>query len=108
MIFRKPARSGRRGAMRERRRGADRRGSPGRRSSDYVGRFGPLTFLWALCGALVVLYLFFIAVGGVDPSDNTAVSVAVLVLALAWLAHSWRRLWAGGASPVSDRERRGF
>ena len=96
--------------MRERRRRGvdDRRRSPGRRSSDYIGRATPLTFLWALCGALVVLYLFFVVAGGVDPGDHTEWSIAVLVLAVLWLLHSWRRLWSGGASPAADRERRGF
>jgi hypothetical protein len=73
-----------------------------------VGRATPLTFFWAIIGALVVLYLFFVAVGGVDPGEDPAWAIAALVLALLWLAHSWRRLWAGGASPTSDRERRGF
>ena len=91
-----------------RRRTRDRRQSRGRRASDYVGRASPITFLWALCGALVVLYLFFVAIGGVDPSDEPVWGVIALVLAVLWLVHSWRRLWAGGASPVADRERRGF
>ena len=94
--------------MAERRRNADRRRNPGRRSSDYKGGFTPLTFLMALCGGLVVLYLFFVAVGGVDPTEDPGWTIAALVLALLWLAYSWRRLWAGGASPTSDRERRGF
>jgi type VI protein secretion system component VasK len=95
--------------MAERRRNPDRRRTPeGRRSSDYSGRFTPLTFVMALCGALVVLYLFFVAIGGVDPTENTGWTIAALVLALIWLAYSWRRLWAGGASPTPDRERRGF
>ena len=86
----------------------ERRRSAGRRSSDYVGGFTPLTFLIALCGGLVVLYLFFAAVGGVDPSDKPGWTIAALVLALLWLAASWKRLLAGGASPPGDRERRGF
>jgi hypothetical protein len=90
------------------RRSGDRRGGPGRRSSDYQGRATPLTFFWATCGALVVVYLFFVALGGVDPSDEPGWGIAALVLALLWLGHSWRRLWAGGASPAGDRERRGF
>jgi hypothetical protein len=99
--------------MAERRRRSDRRSSerragPGRRSSDYIGRATPLTFFWAIIGALVVLYLFFVAVGGVDPGEDPAWAIAALVLATLWLAHSWRRLWSGGASPTSDRERRGF
>jgi hypothetical protein len=94
--------------MAERRRRRDRRETPGRRSSDYEGRATPLTFFWATCGALVVLYLFFVAIGGVNPEDDPAWAIAALVLAVLWLAHSWRRLWAGGASPAPDRERRGF
>ena len=90
------------------RRRRERRQSEGRRSSDYEGRATPLTFLWALIGALVVLYLFFVVTGGVDPGDDPAWGIAALVLALLWLAHSWRRLWGGGASPAPDRERRGF
>ena len=94
--------------MAERRRRPDRRSTAGRRSSDYRGGFTPLTFAMALCGALVVLYLFFVAIGGVDPTENTGWTIAALVLALVWLAYSWRRLWSGGASPTPDRERRGF
>ena len=93
---------------REDRRSGERRSSTGRRSSDYRGGFTPLTFAAALCGALVVLYLFFIAIGGVDPTEDKGWTIAALVLAILWLAYSWRRLWAGGASPASDRERRGF
>jgi hypothetical protein len=90
------------------RRSGERRESYGRRSGDYIGRFTPVTFVAAICGGLVVLYLFFVAVGGVDPTDDKGWTIAALVLALVWLAYSWRRLWAGGASPTSDRERRGF
>ena len=93
----------------ERRRRQDRREKPeGRRSSDYKGGFTPVTLLMSLCGALVVLYLFFIAIGGVDPTDTEGWTIAALVLAIIWLAYSWRRLWSGGASPSADRERRGF
>ena len=94
--------------MAERRRNPDRRESPGRRSADYEGRITITTIFWALIGALVVLYLFFVAVGGVDPGDDPAWGIAALVLAVLWLAHSWRRLLIGGASPPADRERRGF
>ena len=94
--------------MAERRAGEDRRSSPGRRATDPRGGITPLTVVMAICGALVVLYLFFLAVGGVDPTDDTGWTIAALVLAIVWLAYSWRRLWAGGASPSDDRERRGF
>lgn len=63
---------------------------------------------WAVVGALVVLYLFLVAIGGVDPGDAPAASIAATAAGVLWLAHAWRRLWAGGHSPVGDRERRGF
>src|SRR5688572_5558089 len=90
------------------RRAAERRSTTGRRSSDYRGAFTPVTVLMSICGALVVLYLFFVAVGGVDPTEDKVWTIAALILAILWLAYSWRRLWSGGASPTSDRERRGF
>jgi len=92
----------------ERRQRPDRRRSEGRRKSDYEGRFSVVTFVPALCGALVVVYLFFVAVSGADLADEPGWAIAALVLALIWLAASWRRLVAGGASPRGDRERRGF
>ena len=55
-----------------------------------------------------MLFLFFVAIGSVDPTEEPAWAIGALVLALIWLAYSWRRLWAGGASPTIDRERRGF
>ena len=90
------------------RRNAERRGGVGRRSGDVIGQATIVTFFWALVGALVVLYLFFVAVGGVDPDKDSVWTIIALVLAVLWLAHSWRRLWFGGASPSGDRERRGF
>ena len=90
------------------RRGGERRTSAGRRSSDYRGGFTPITIVMSICGALVVLYLFFVLVGGVDPTQDEGWTIAALVLAILWLVYSWRRLWSGGASPTADRERRGF
>ena len=95
--------------MRERRQREDRRKNPeGRRSSDYEGRASVTTFVPALCGALVVVYLFFVAVSGSDVAAEPGWAIAALVLALIWLAFSWRRVLAGGGSPRGDRERRGF
>ena len=86
----------------------ERRRSAGRRSNDYVGGFTLTAFLIALCGGLVVMYLFFAAIGGFDIGDEPVWTIVVLVLAVVWLAASWQRLVAGGASPRGDRERRGF
>jgi ATP/ADP translocase len=93
----------------ERRQREDRRAAPeGRRKTDYEGRFHLFAFIPALCGALVVVYLFFVAVSGSELAEEPGWAIAALVLALIWLAASWRRLLAGGASPKGDRERRGF
>ena len=93
----------------EERRDGERR-TPGRRSDDVrKGRSATIqAIIWAVLGAVVVLYLFFLAVGAVTPDDAPAATIAVLVLAALWMAHSWRRLWGSGASPYGDRERRGF
>ena len=93
----------------DRRSGRDRRRSGAdRRATDTEGRFGALPALWAVVGALVVVYLFFMALGNVRPGDAPVATVVALVLAVAWLAHAWRRLLLGSRSPVGDRERRGF
>jgi hypothetical protein len=95
----------------------ERRQSPGRRSEDYRhmpahlrhhSGFSPLAAIWALIGAIVVLYLFLIALQTFKPSEAPAASITVAVLAVLWFAHAYRRLWAGGFSHRSDRERRGF
>ena len=66
------------------------------------------TIAWAVVGGLVVLFLFFLALGAVDPAEARVATIVVLALAIAWLAHSWRRLLAGGTGDRADRERRGF
>ena len=95
----------------------ERRQTPGRRREDYFTRpsherhrtgFTVTAAFWALIGATVVLYLFFIAIGSINPRQAPAVSITVLVLAVVWFAHAYRRLWAGGFSHRTDRERRGF
>jgi uncharacterized membrane protein len=65
-------------------------------------------FAWAVCGGLVIAYLFFVAIGGVDPVTAGAASLVVLALGGLWLSHAWRTVLHGGASSRADRERRGF
>jgi hypothetical protein len=48
---------------------------------------------WALCGAIVVLYIFFAALGAIEPGEAVELTVVVLALAALWLAHAWRGLW---------------
>jgi hypothetical protein len=93
--------------------GQPRRGSrdePASRSERLhaQGSSGMRAAFWAIIGSIVVIYLFFIALGGIDPGDATVATIIVLALAVLWLAHAWRRLITGGSSPVGDRERRGF
>jgi membrane protein YdbS with pleckstrin-like domain len=64
--------------------------------------------VWAILGAGVVLYLFLLAVGGINPDNARVVTAAVAVVAVVWVVHAWRRLWSGGYSSRADRERRGF
>ena len=91
----------------ERRRRARRRSD--RRDMRFIeGRFALAPALWALIGSMVVLYLFLVAVGGVDPGDAPVATGVILAAAVLWLGHNWRRVLRGGASPRGDRERRGF
>jgi hypothetical protein len=48
---------------------------------------------WAACGTIVVLFIFFAALGAVEPGDAIGLTIAVLALAVLWLAHEWRGLW---------------
>jgi 4-amino-4-deoxy-L-arabinose transferase-like glycosyltransferase len=63
----------------------------------------------ALCGGLVILYLFFVAVGTVKIGDAIGATVVVLVLALIWLLAYWqRRRTNASVFQRPERERRGF
>jgi hypothetical protein len=62
------------------------------------------TALWAVIGALVVLYILFATLDAIDPGEARGLTIAILVLAALWLAHAWRRLWADEGE---DRGRRG-
>ena len=95
----------------ERRTGADRREAGGRREEDrrQARLYTAWAATWAVIGAIVVLFLFLTVIGAVNPDKAPAASIVVLVLAIAWLAHAWRRLLAPRwhvSRP--DRERRGF
>ena len=102
------------GTVEERRSGerrtGERRGAGGRREEDRRARRREtaIAFVWALVGAVVVLYLFLLVLDAVDPDRAPAASIVVLVLAVAWVAHAWRRLFLSGHVSRPDRERRGF
>jgi hypothetical protein len=48
---------------------------------------------WAVCGVIVVLFIFFAALGAVEPDEALELTIVVLALAVLWLAHAWRGLW---------------
>jgi len=67
-----------------------------------------LAAAWAVAGALVVLFVCLLAIGAFTPSGAPGASIVATAVGGVWLAHAWRRLWAGGYSRRGDRERRGF
>jgi hypothetical protein len=48
---------------------------------------------WALCATVVVLFIFFAALGALEPSEALELTIVVLALAALWLAHAWRDLF---------------
>jgi hypothetical protein len=48
---------------------------------------------WGTCGAIVVAYIFFAALGAVQPDEAVELTIVVLALAVLWLGHAWRDLW---------------
>jgi hypothetical protein len=94
----------------ERRRTPDRR-QTGRRAEDQIGflRTAAAAAV-AICGGLVIIYLFFGAIGAVDFKDAAAATIVTVVMAGVWLGGYWyrqRTMGPRGVSPM-DRERRGF
>ena len=64
----------------------------------------------AIAGGLVVIYLFFGAIGAVDFGDAAAATVVAIVMAGVWVGGYWwrqRSIEPRGTSQ-QDRERRGF
>jgi hypothetical protein len=94
---------------RSERREAERR-SGGRRSADRARtrsyQFWATT--WAIVGSIVVLYLFLLGLNAFSPGEAPVATAVILALAVAWLAHAWRRIVVGGFVSRPDRERRGF
>jgi protein-S-isoprenylcysteine O-methyltransferase Ste14 len=63
----------------------------------------------ALCGGLVLVFVFFWALGAVDVTDAVATTSVVMLLALVWLAVYLYRSRQEETDVIRrDRERRGF
>ena len=88
----------------------DRREGARRRIEDRYQRFRDIAAtLIAFCGGLVVMFLFFAAIGAVNLGDAIGFTIGAIVLTAVWLLGAWQRA-RSGASFVTrpDRERRGF
>jgi fatty acid desaturase len=67
--------------------------------------------LWILILAIVVLFAFFVALGAFSPGEVVGLTLAVVVLALLWIAHAmWDSRHRDPHDPAITRarERRGF
>jgi uncharacterized membrane protein len=66
---------------------------------------------WILVLSVVVLFAFFVALGAFSPGDVVGLTLAVVGLALLWLAHAmWdaRHRTGRDVATIRARERRGF
>lgn len=87
-----------------------RRRAP-RRAADRAKLLRDMAALvFALCGGLAVVYLFFAAFGAIDLGEAITASVIAIGLGLVWMiGFGYRmRTQAARAAQRSDRERRGF
>ena len=86
-----------------------RRPAP-RRAADRAKLLRDMAALvFALCGGLAVVYLFFAAFGAIDVGEAVTASVIALGLGLVWMLGFGVRLRTQAArAQRSDRERRGF
>jgi hypothetical protein len=63
----------------------------------------------AICGGLVVVYIFFWAFGAFSLGEAAAATVVVILLGVVWLAGVYYRYRTGAIFITRrDRERRGF
>jgi hypothetical protein len=66
---------------------------------------------WILVLSVVVLFAFFVALGAFSPGEVAGLTIAVVVLALLWIAHAvWDSRHRDPHDPaiIRARERRGF
>ena len=66
---------------------------------------------WVLILSLIVLFAFFVALGAFSPSEVIGLTVVMIGLTAAWIAHAfWDARHRDSRDPASirARERRGF
>jgi hypothetical protein len=67
------------------------------------------SLVFALCGGLAVVYLFFAAFGAIDFDEAITASVIALALGLVWMiGFGYRLRHHADRAQRGDRERRGF
>ena len=71
---------------------------------------GVVSLLFAVCGGLAIIFLFFAAMGAVDLGDAIAATVIAIVAGLVWFGGFYYRHRTGEVRLAErrDRERRGF
>jgi hypothetical protein len=71
-----------------------------------------VSLLFAVCGGLAAIFLFFAAMGAIDLGDAVAATVVAILFGLVWFAGFYyrHRTHAGETRMAErrDRERRGF
>jgi len=105
-----PPASDRRTTDRRSTRGLGGRRQAPRRAADRAKLLRDMAALvFALCGGLAVVYLFFAAFGAIDIAEAVTASVIALGLGLVWmLGFGYRLRNQAYRAQRSDRERRGF
>jgi fatty acid desaturase len=81
-----------------------------RRSEDHTQLVrGVVSMLFAICGGLAVVFLFFAAMGAVDLGDAIAATVIAVLMGVVWFTgFYYRHRTHAGRAQWRDRERRGF
>jgi hypothetical protein len=68
-----------------------------------------IALLFAICGGLAAIFLFFAAMGAIDLGDAIVATVVAIVFGLVWFSGFYYRHRTGaGRTQWRDRERRGF
>jgi hypothetical protein len=68
-----------------------------------------VSLLFAICGGLAAIFLFFALMGAIDMGDAIAATVVAIVMGLVWFGgFYYRHRTQAGRTQWRDRERRGF
>ena len=66
---------------------------------------------WVLVLSLIVLFAFFVALGAFSPAEVAGLTLVMVGLTVAWIAHAWwdaRHRDGRDPATIRARERRGF